>query len=1166
METETILPDLRLILRSKDSPLHQQAEIILNSLLEASELPINSANIPTYLFASLYAWLRKSLHSPSETTEKALESGLFLLNLLLPKLNLAITQAKHREISDISERISTSFSKNPLISRYSVAIACQLLQVLPRNEWISPDGAAKSLFSRVFSAFLSGNSQSRRQISKSFAVLLDRADVYPQSNGFLREFALKCLENEGREALLITPFLSALLQKLQTPVVGDVVYCYMRLLAKITDNLLITHIYLCLEALMSKSAIGFELAESLLKELLRNQPSFYTDEKLVFAYVQCLAQTLINLLNSQFSQAKRLISPVFSTISEVLLVEKPQLVGFAQKTLEMVLLSALKTPLWQESQANAGILEEIPEFEELLDLETSDFQEKLTKTRATDFQKLVVSLKHLLSSRFSRVSAEVFAVLRTFFEKVEALDLKTHASLRNLIEMLAISRKNDASLHKFNACFLKVATKWGLQRVLEVVPLSFRGDVLDEGFENENNLWLLSLNLQKNLSNEPLELFFGSFERILGEIREKSRETDPIRAKVLQNLEERVWDLLPCFCFGKSSFSRDFPRVIAILDEFLEKSEKIREKPVVSLLKLVNNLRKDASFSGISLENASFVEKTVPKLVKLVNFPQTSEISRVSLRTIRTLATFCGKAYLDRVFARNAASLLEIPAGSEDKSLKTFEILLAVAESVDIRSENYEFCLKLVKKFINIPSFLQKRAYKLLLIVLAKVHESHHVSLINLLPNSTETLQPGSKPTRLLILRRLWGNCAGDHEKGEFLQRFLAEIVVALKENKAKSRKLAGNLLKSLSFDMHSQGLLKEFLNLLCAGLAGVSSAMKSATLWAFSKVFEEFLAEIAEDFVEETVKLASLLVNEGNKEVFQAFCGIIKVLLRKAGKMLWEKLISLVLGTLLKENEGICEHFRASINHLLRKLIKTLGKEAVQRNLPEGKENIVKLVLKSQKHEKKREKSLRIRRKKLRKEREKGEKSKDFEEKDAEMMMNEELAQKKQRKLREIEENPNDLLLKYDANTEKFHFVEHPLAKIKEKAREDEKKAQLLDLQVKSGKIVVNSEETGKKRKRNEENEEKPEVFGKKEAKLREKMGHLVKESGETFRNKEMKAHGDLLIAGKPNPYAFIQLNPQVLNKRKRNLAGKAFEKVLGKKHEDGALKGLKSSKKVKI
>jgi len=40
-----------------------------------------------------------------------------------------------------------------------------------------------------------------------------------------------------------------------------------------------------------------------------------------------------------------------------------------------------------------------------------------------------------------------------------------------------------------------------------------------------------------------------------------------------------------------------------------------------------------------------------------------------------------------------------------------------------------------------------------------------------------------------------------------------------------------------------------------------------------------------------------------------------------------------------------------------------------------------------------------------------------------------------------------------------------------------------------------------------------------------------MIKESGETFRAKH--AAGDVKIHGKPDPYAFIQLNAKALNKR---------------------------------
>jgi len=46
----------------------------------------------------------------------------------------------------------------------------------------------------------------------------------------------------------------------------------------------------------------------------------------------------------------------------------------------------------------------------------------------------------------------------------------------------------------------------------------------------------------------------------------------------------------------------------------------------------------------------------------------------------------------------------------------------------------------------------------------------------------------------------------------------------------------------------------------------------------------------------------------------------------------------------------------------------------------------------------------------------------------------------------------------------------------------------------------------------------------------------HIIKESGETYRPKDQTTGGDLKLAGKPDPYAYIQLNPKVSSYRGRS------------------------------
>lgn len=79
-------------------------------------------------------------------------------------------------------------------------------------------------------------------------------------------------------------------------------------------------------------------------------------------------------------------------------------------------------------------------------------------------------------------------------------------------------------------------------------------------------------------------------------------------------------------------------------------------------------------------------------------------------------------------------------------------------------------------------------------------------------------------------------------------------------------------------------------------------------------------------------------------------------------------------------------------------------------------------------------------------------------------------------------------------------------------------------------------------------------------------KFGHIEKFSGDAY--KSAKGHGDVLKAGKLEPFSYIQLNPRMLNKRHKDSAVKSFNKIVdfGKKtdkRKSGALKGLAVTKR---
>ncbi len=72
-------------------------------------------------------------------------------------------------------------------------------------------------------------------------------------------------------------------------------------------------------------------------------------------------------------------------------------------------------------------------------------------------------------------------------------------------------------------------------------------------------------------------------------------------------------------------------------------------------------------------------------------------------------------------------------------------------------------------------------------------------------------------------------------------------------------------------------------------------------------------------------------------------------------------------------------------------------------------------------------------------------------------------------------------------------------------------------------------------------------------------KGGHHIVESGQKFRAKDGRS--DALKSGEMEPYAYIRLNPAMMNKRNRQAAVKSFEPVVG--GAGGLFKGLKLKKK---
>lgn len=83
---------------------------------------------------------------------------------------------------------------------------------------------------------------------------------------------------------------------------------------------------------------------------------------------------------------------------------------------------------------------------------------------------------------------------------------------------------------------------------------------------------------------------------------------------------------------------------------------------------------------------------------------------------------YCSESFLDRVYQKNIDKLI---SNKSIQDIHDLDILIAISHSVDIRSEKIDQALTFLDIFLS-QEATQKKCYRFSLVLLKKVHQSHH--------------------------------------------------------------------------------------------------------------------------------------------------------------------------------------------------------------------------------------------------------------------------------------------------------------------------------------------------------------------------------------------------------------------------------------------------------
>ncbi|XP_041369339.1 RRP12-like protein [Gigantopelta aegis] len=932
-----------------------------------------------------------------------------------------------------------------------------------------------------------------------------------------------------------------------------------------------------------------ELNARIVVALYDYQPS-ENDSQPVQAWLAVMETAHVTLHRSDARLCTSHLPKLFSTAMTYLLSSRQEVAQAAIKTMKVLLSDCLT-----------------PDLERLTSLLSS-----APGGTQTPVHKIIKALESGLSYQFHSSWGLVLqlwaAVFQVFGKCCPGLLKKCLLSMADLRETphFAYRRELDQAIGS-------AIRYMGPRHVLDAVPLNMSPESDELEFPRS---WLIPV-LRDNIRETELGFFTSYFLPLAAAFRQKALQCpdgQSVAAKTYDTLQQQIWSLLSGFCQNPTDITQSFKGIAKILGSAITDRPDLRMTVMSSLRALINN---SLSIESHRSELSRFSKNFVPILLNLFTADPEKERDPTRLAVLETL-----KTYLQIVDKQLALSFfdkcVEKMNASDTTPFKRHALIdLNIALLPYIDTDRLKISFDLASANLSsLDRTLQKKSYRIMEEICAGKSEDcqefarRYLSQIQkMLLSSLSKSSPSSKAPRLRCLIHIFGQLK--EKQMDFFMAVVPEVIMCTREIGEKAREAAYNLLITMaetltrwSSSVSKEETIDSFLKMLLAGLAG-SPQMISGTLLALTRVLFQYKQLISSDLLEILVENTCLLLTSKLREVVKSALGFIKVLISAyQDTQLAGQLKRLVTG-LVSMKDDTRHHFHIKMKHIFAKLIKKFGYETIRGMTPERLHKVLHNIYKTQQRTKRQKKE----------ELNQEESEEEVEEKppkmdsiddllrdtDSELENDDDTMKKKPVKKRRgrdawLKEGEEDQIVDFlDPNAAKRVLATKPEQKTDSKHKkdlpfkmapdgrliitEDEPQGDRIDsgeeddlddlLQALEG--GTRNKKSAKKRKLEEDSDDEtgPAKYkaggsGIHRPLTKSKHGKPVQkvQMGQEYRAK--KARGDVKKAGKPDPFAYVPLNMQSLNKRKRaKIHGQFGNLVKGAKK--GALKGMRNKRNKK-
>eukprot|EP00039_Didymoeca_costata_P010563 m.142568 g.142568 ORF g.142568 m.142568 type:complete len:1264 (+) comp14880_c0_seq1:1287-5078(+) len=744
----------------------------------------------------------------------------------------------------------------------------------------------------------------------------------------------------------------------------------------------------------------------------------------------------------------------------------------------------------------------------------------------------------------------------------------------------------------------------GPEHFLDNVPLNFQSETFQLEFPNS---WALPL-LKNSVTGATLESY-GRLVPLAAHLLKMhlkaKEEGQDLIATTYKTLHIQVWELLPAFCNHATDVKVYFKNIARMLGSAITDREDLRGIVCSALVTLIKTTGTEG---GTAV--AAFGKNFLPILLNIFCGDKTTDIDRShALAAIEAFVPIIDPSLASTLLQTVTSRLEEAKKQGSDEGNVAILNLMEIGIVMAGRADNVPVLYSLSQQFLLSENWsLQKKAFRGLAQVCSNGESDFLVKIADeiqsFIVKSMLVAAPAAKHHRLNAI-----GCLSGYLNSEQLERFIpeiiAEVILCCKEVNERAREAAFDCLITLGNAIWENQTgtytLSNYVDNVVAGLAGQTPHMQSATIIALSRLLYQFTEEISKGQIEQILQSNCLLLQSNSREVLKSAIGLAKVAVVMVPLDNFEPFLPSYVENLVVHAGPA---FRMRVRMIFERFIRKFGFEKILDLTPEDHKKMVLNIRKRKDREKRKAREAKESRMITQDNVQAANKHRKptYEEliNDSDDESEDETSNYRVNKVkgRPMGKPGRDMFIKEDDEDEPLNFLDARAASTKLRSTKPQEKKRkrkeeepfpiledgrmlVLDPEAKDagrenadaqasliqavddlddgvtfGKGIHRDRASDRKKARRPWGQEEEDVESDEEDDRQSKSIKRVKVAGSEYRAK--KARGDMTLAGKQQPYAYLPFDRSQLNRRKKAKAVGKFKSMVS-----GAQKGSKSGKK---